>query len=197
MSPLGLLLHGWVLLRRIFLVFIEITHCPLVNSHLITQARTSFLVHQRLIERVCSVEPTLSRYFSTSLFRSPLITSKHDYFYLVDRAVVRTCKSGQRWVCHCHRRQQQALGDMGAWELSVWLLSDGAQLSSLHQSPICECSLSGSPALHCWLTGLWTLNSGHFPSMTSVVCVFGSWYQYQTWIMLIANYFTPYVIPLK
>lgn len=59
---------------------------------------------------------------------------------------------GKRWVCRCRRRQQQALGDMGAWEQSFCFLSDGTDLSTLQQSPLCECCLSESPALTCcWI----------------------------------------------
>jgi len=38
-------------------------------------------------------------------------------------------------VCRRRRRQRQAQGDTGAWEPSVWLLSDGPRLSTRHQSP--------------------------------------------------------------
>lgn len=66
---LGLLLHGWALPRRIFLYSIGnwllIVSWP-AYSHLIPQARTSFLIHQRLIERVWRAEPAPSDYFATS-----------------------------------------------------------------------------------------------------------------------------------
>lgn len=121
---LGLLLHGCTLL------------CILANSHLITQARTSFSAHQWLIERVWRVEPALSGYFSTSLFRHPMITSKHDYFYLLDSAAVWTRKSRRRWVYQCRRRQQQALGDMGAWELGAGRLASLRWDWVVHTSPV-------------------------------------------------------------
>lgn len=94
-------LHGWTLLGRIFLYSIGIwlfAVCRPANSRLIPQARTNFSIQQWLIERVWRAEPALSGYFSTSLFRHPPITSKHDYFYLSDRLLSGPVNWGRRWV---------------------------------------------------------------------------------------------------
>lgn len=155
---LGLLLHGWTLLGRIFLYSIGVwlfAVCRPANSRLIPQARTSFTIHQWLIGRVRRAEPALSGYFSASLFRHPPITSKHDYFYLLDSCC---CLDPyyweRRWVCQCRRRQQQALGDMGA-----------GRLASLRWDWV----VHTSPVTPLWVLLVWVTCTDMLVDMTSYI----------------------------
>lgn len=109
---LGLSLHGWTLPGRIVL------YCIAANSHLIPQARTSLSIHQWLISRVWRAEPALSGYFSRSLFRHPLLTSKHDYFYLHHSAAVWTRKLGKEMSVSLLQAPTTGIGDMGAGRLA-------------------------------------------------------------------------------
>ena len=76
-------------------------------------------VRRWLIERVWRAEPAPSRHFTWSLLRRPLITSKRDYFSLLDSSSVWNHKTGRRWVCRCDGCQKQGLDDRGAWERDV------------------------------------------------------------------------------
>lgn len=112
---LGLSLHGWTLPGRIVL------YCIAANSHLIPQARTSLPIHQWLIGRVWRAEPALSGYFSRLLFRHPLLTSKHDYFYLHDSAAVWTRKLGKEMSVSLLQAPTTGIGwhgSMGAGRLA-------------------------------------------------------------------------------
>lgn len=116
------------------------------DSHLIAQARTSLLIHWWLITGVWRAEPTLSGNFSRWLFSHPLITSKHDYFYLLSGPV--NWEGDECVTVWGATDVHRAI--WGAWERGFWLLSDGAELSARHLSPLCECCEAGSPANSCW-----------------------------------------------
>lgn len=66
-----------------------------------------------------------------------------DYFYRRDSAPVWKPKLGERaeWVTGAGTNGC----NWATWEHGAWLLSDGAELSTLQQSPLRECCFSGSP----------------------------------------------------
>lgn len=110
------------------------------------------------------VEPALSDYF--------LASSRHEYFYLLDNAAVWTCELVKGDECVSVRGTNNR--HWVTWEQHVWLLSDGTELSTLHQSPHCECCLSGWPALTRWWKcpgpiPAWAIKMRYFPTLLSVV----------------------------